>query len=126
MGRGLFSGVTGVLAKPIAETKKDGTFGLMKGVVKGVTGLFTKSVGGIFDGASQTFEGMKKTITVFDDRPNDRRIRTPRVFYSDIQYFKSYNSLDSQIMKELQTIRGGKYEKDTFLDTIEFKMRGNG
>ncbi len=58
---GFKDGLTGVITKPIQETKKGGAVGLLKGIGKGFTGLVIKPVSGIVDFASKTSEGLKNT-----------------------------------------------------------------
>jgi vacuolar protein sorting-associated protein 13A/C len=55
------SGVTGVVQKPIEESKKGGFIGFLKGTAKGVTGLVVKPVSGVLDFMSFTTEGIKNT-----------------------------------------------------------------
>lgn len=119
IGKGFFSGITGIVSQPIHEVKKSGATGIFIGVFKGLSGLITKPLGGVMDATSQTAEGLKKSVTNFDDRANERKMRAPRVFYSSLQYFKVYNPDDSSTMKILKTLEGGRYENDTFFDTIE-------
>ena len=59
LGSGVFGGVTGVITQPIQGVKKDGAKGLVTGIGKGAAGLVAKPVGGVFDLASNTFEGIK-------------------------------------------------------------------
>lgn len=39
--------------------------------MKGVGGLITKPIGGVFDAVSLTAEGTKRTLTMFDDKSNE-------------------------------------------------------
>ena len=71
IGKGVFSGVTGVFTKPFDEMKKSGAQGFFKGVFKGVGGLIIKPIGGVFDAVSLTADGVKKTVTIFDDKANE-------------------------------------------------------
>ena len=121
IGKGILSGVTGVISQPITEIKKSGATGIFKGMVKGFGGLIMKPVSGIFQATSQTAEGLKKTVTFFDDKANERKIRTPRVFYSTVQYFKAYNINDSNVMKALKSLANKKFENDTFVEAVLVK-----
>jgi len=58
--------------------------------MKGFAGLVVKPVVGVMDLTSKTAEGIKNTATIFDDKPNETRIRPPRVFYSEEHYYKNY------------------------------------
>ena len=69
-GKGVYSGITGVFTKPISEIKKSGASGFFKGIAKGIGGLITKPIGGVFDAVSITADGIKNTVTFFDDKAN--------------------------------------------------------
>ena len=99
IGKGIFSGVTGVFSQPFKEVKKSGAKGIFKGIFKGISGLITKPIGALFDATSQTAEGFKKTFTYFDDKANEKKQRIPRVFYSNMHYFKPYKEIDAKIMR---------------------------
>jgi vacuolar protein sorting-associated protein 13A/C len=58
---GFKEGITGLLLKPIENTKKEGAIGLLKGAGQGLAGLVIKPVSGIVDFASTTTEGLKNT-----------------------------------------------------------------
>lgn len=47
-------------------------------------GLLSKPFTGAFDSISLTAEGIKNESAVFDDKPNRKRIRKPRAFYSHL------------------------------------------
>ena len=57
---------------------------------KGIAGLVVKPVVGAIDLASKTAEGLKNTANYFDDKPNELRVRPPRVFYGKDSIFKEY------------------------------------
>lgn len=40
-----------------------------------------KPVAGILDAAAKTTEGIKNTVTYFDDKPNENRVRNIRPVY---------------------------------------------
>jgi len=80
--KGFSKGLTGVFLKPFEGAKKEGVKGLLKGTWQGLSGLVIKPVAGILDGAAKLAEGMKNTATYADDKPNEKRDRYPRVFYS--------------------------------------------
>jgi vacuolar protein sorting-associated protein 13A/C len=55
----------------------------LKGTFKGLAGLIVKPVVGVMDLTSKTAEGIKNTTNLFDDnKPNEKRYRPPRIFYS--------------------------------------------
>lgn len=121
LGRGLYSGVTGVISQPFKEVQRQGAKGIFTGIFKGIGGLITKPLGGIMDATSQTAEGLKKTITIFDDKANEMKHRIPRVFYGTVNYFQTYNELDAKIIKNLGSIANKQFENDTLLQTIRIK-----
>eukprot|EP01083_Nonionella_stella_P243770 849119_1 len=61
VGLGFFHGITGIVADPIRGARSSGGLGALKGVGTGLLGIITKPVSGVFDAASQTFEGIAKT-----------------------------------------------------------------
>lgn len=121
LGRGIYSGVTGVITQPFKEVQKQGAKGIFKGIFKGIGGLITKPIGGIMDATSQAAEGLKKTITIFDDKANEMKHRIPRVFYGTVYYFQAYNEMDAKIIRNLATIANKRFENDTLLQTIKIK-----
>lgn len=50
---GLEEGISGVFKQPIKESEKSGFSGLLLGSAKGLTGLFTKPLSGLFDATSK-------------------------------------------------------------------------
>lgn len=63
----LGSGVEGLARQPFEGAEKEGAAGFFKGVGKGLLGLATKPVIGVFDLASNVSEGIRNTTTVFDE-----------------------------------------------------------
>lgn len=53
--------------------------------MKGVTGLITKPISGTLDLLSKTADGIKNTpkALIEDEKPKEKRIRLPRVFYTN-------------------------------------------
>ena len=79
------------MSKPYEGAKKSGLSGFLKGSVHGIVGLLVKPIAGVFDATSKTAEGIKNTATHFDDKPNERRMRLPRVFYEKAGFIKMYS-----------------------------------
>lgn len=52
--KGFESGITGLVKQPVQGMKEDGFVGAIKGGLKGIAGLFTKSLTGIIDATSKT------------------------------------------------------------------------
>jgi len=76
-------------------------------VAQVMTGLVVKPVTGIIDFASKTSEGLKNTALYFEDKPNEMRIRHPRVFYTECFVLREYQPIDSKI---LSIVTKTKYE----------------
>ncbi len=79
---GIKEGITGLFIQPYEYARKEGALGFIKGTAKGLAGLIIKPITGVIDFASKTTEGIKNNLLMFDDRPQDKRIRYPRVFYT--------------------------------------------
>jgi len=47
-----------------------------------MTGIVIKPLTGTLDAASKLAEGVKNTVTHFEDKPNSERDRNPRPFYT--------------------------------------------
>lgn len=107
---------------PYEGSKKEGVKGFVKGAAKGVAGLLVKPVTGVLDASAKTAESITNTATIFDDKPNDQRIRVPRVFYERTRYFKKYKNLDSIVLMSLQTFAKGKYKNIDFLRCFQDKL----
>ena len=79
-GRGILSGISGLVTKPVEGLEQDGIAGLAKGAVKGVGGFFLKPVAGLFDFAKSTADGV---VSSTRDASNDSaHIRLPRMLYA--------------------------------------------
>lgn len=115
---GFGEGITGLVSKPYRGAKNDGINGLFKGTVTGISGLILKPFTGICDATSKTAEGLKNTTVHFDDKPNEERVRFPRVFYEAEKYIKKYDIVDAQVMQILQEVKKGKYSENTFVEAF--------
>ena len=78
MGKGLWSGVKGLVMQPIKGAKEDGALGFFKGVGRGVIGIVTKPLTGTFDMVSNTFLGVSRTAHIFGPDRRIKRVRNPR------------------------------------------------
>lgn len=59
VGRGLLSGVTGVFTKPVEGARKSGIGGFFSGLGKGGIGLVAKPIGGAVDIVTKTTAGLE-------------------------------------------------------------------
>lgn len=87
--------ITGLVRHPIEGYAANGFLGGLTGTLKGISGLLTKPVSGTFEGISKISEGIKNTALMFQDGPNSKRIRPPRIFYSELAFYKNYNIFES-------------------------------
>ena len=98
LGEGVFEGITGVFLKPFEGAQKEGVLGFFKGVGQGLTGIVVKPITGLIDVVSKTTEGLKNTANIFDEKPNESRERSIRVFYGPDRCFKNFFTLDGDIV----------------------------
>jgi hypothetical protein len=122
IGKGLFSGITGIVTQPIKEVKKSGAIGIFKGIFKGITGVVTKPLGGLLDATSQTTEGIKKTITKGDDKANEFKQRPPRVFYTDKNIIKVYDNEHAKRIKALVKV-DSNMENESLIDSVQLSLQ---
>lgn len=122
IGKGVWSGVTGIVTQPIKEVKRSGAIGIFKGIFKGITGVITKPLGGILDATSQTTEGIKKTITKNDDKANEFKQRPPRVFYTDKNVIKVYDNEHAKRIKALVKV-DPNMENESLIDSVQLSLQ---
>jgi vacuolar protein sorting-associated protein 13A/C len=122
IGKGVWSGVTGIVTQPIKEVKKSGAIGIFKGLFKGITGVVTKPLGGLLDATSQTTEGIKKTITKNDDKANEFKQRPPRVFYTDKNVIKVYDNEHAKRIKALVKV-DPNMENESLIDSVQLSLQ---
>lgn len=102
LARGFFSGVTGLVSKPIEGVKKQGFEGLIKGVGHGVVGLVAQPTTGIIDFTSGTLNQLQRTVNIGDEV---KRVRPTRAIHAD-GILRSYNSHEADgrsILKNLKS-----------------------
>ncbi|KAJ1967345.1 Vacuolar protein sorting-associated protein 13, partial [Dispira parvispora] len=113
------SGITGVVMQPLQGAEKDGVGGFFKGVGKGLVGVVTKPMVGVFDLASHVTEGIKNTTTVFNSVDLDR-VRLPRFVARD-GILHVYNQRDALGQYWLKQIDKGEYFYETYLAHLELR-----
>lgn len=124
--KGFKSGIKGVFINPKEGIEKEGYPGLLKGSIQGLTSLLIKPIGGVFDATAKTAEGLKNTVTFYDDKPNSERFRPPRVFYEEERFIKRYDKKDAKLMQRLQKIQKGVFANIRFLEgfeNVQFKTK---
>jgi len=103
LGSSVFSGVTGLVTKPIEGAKQQGGVGFVKGVGIGVAGIITKPVSGVVDLISKTTQGIESGVTGNAEcKQNNQRVRKPRAFYLALNIVKEYNQVDSEAYNYLR------------------------
>ena len=121
IGKGVWSGITGIITQPVKEVKKSGAIGIFKGIFKGITGIITKPLGGILDATSQTTEGIKKSITKNDEKANEYKQRPPRVFYKDKSIIKTYDNNHARRVKALVKV-APSLENESLVDSVDLTL----
>jgi vacuolar protein sorting-associated protein 13A/C len=110
---GIFDGASGIFTQPVKGAKKEGGFGFVKGIGKGLIGIPMKPVGGLFEGVTSVTAGISTTSSL-GGQPNTR-MRYPRRFGDDgaLVPFDMDQSLAYDI---LITADNGKYSNIEGLD----------
>lgn len=120
--KGVASGITGVVEKPVTGAKRDGLKGLMKGTYKGISGLVIKPISGALDLFSKTSEGIKNTAG--PKQKKVRRIRPARPFYGKLQLIKSYSQIHAEVKLILEKVYKGRPQQFTLLDAFLYNEIG--
>ncbi|KAM9860925.1 intermembrane lipid transfer protein VPS13C [Aulostomus maculatus] len=76
--KGVVSGVTGIVTKPVEGAKKEGTAGFFKGIGKGLVGVVARPTGSIVDMASSTFQGIQRAAESTEEVTKLRPVRLIR------------------------------------------------
>jgi vacuolar protein sorting-associated protein 13A/C len=113
----LASGIGGLARHPIQGAEKEGAFGFVKGVGKGVLGLATKPAIGAFDLASNMAEGVRNTTTVFDQEGLDR-VRLTRFIGQD-GIVRPYSQREALGQFWLKALDNGKYFNEEYIAHLE-------
>lgn len=64
-------------------------------------------------------------VTLFDEKPNELRLRGPRVFYGVDKIYKEIIIFHTEILNVLQVFKKGKYSHSSFYDAIAFQLTNN-
>jgi hypothetical protein len=75
LGSGFVSGMRGVFVQPIADARKDGAAGLIRGVLRGVVGAAIKPTVGLIDFGTRITQGVKNQVLGDGDRVTERARR---------------------------------------------------
>ncbi|KAF8078623.1 vacuolar protein sorting-associated protein 13, partial [Lyophyllum atratum] len=110
------SAMEGVLMKPIEGAESEGALGFFKGVGKGLVGVVTKPVIGVFDLASNVSEGIRNTTTVFDS-PERERVRLPRHVSAD-GVLRPYSAREALGQYWMRDLNNGAYRQESYIAHI--------
>ena len=113
------SGIGGLARHPLEGAEKEGAFGFVKGVGKGVLGLATKPAIGAFDLASNMAEGVRNTTTVFDSEGLDR-VRLTRFIGTD-GIVQPYSQREALGQFWLKTLEDGKFFNEDYIAHLELE-----
>ncbi|KAI9287283.1 vacuolar protein sorting-associated protein vps13 [Umbelopsis sp. AD052] len=109
------SGVAGLVKRPIEGVEKDGVGGFFTGVGKGLVGVVTKPMVGVFDLASNVTEGIRNTTagdTLID------RVRAPRHVGAD-GILTQYSTREAQGQLWQKMVEGGQYSNENYIAHCE-------
>lgn len=109
----LGSGVEGLARQPFEGAEKEGAAGFFKGVGKGLLGLATKPVIGVFDLASNVSEGIRNTTTVFDEAGLGK-VRIPRHVGRD-GIVRPFNQAEALGLFWLRQLNSDRLSKEDYL-----------
>jgi len=110
------SAMEGVVMKPIEGAESEGALGFLKGVGKGLVGVVTKPVVGVFDLASNVSEGIRNTTTVFDNPERDR-VRVPRIIPMD-GVLRSYSAREAMGQYWMKDLDNGAFRREAYVAHI--------
>ncbi|CCG84914.1 protein of unknown function [Taphrina deformans PYCC 5710] len=109
----LGSGVEGLARQPFEGAEREGAAGFFKGVGKGLLGLATKPVIGVFDLASNVSEGIRNTTTVFDEAGLSKVRITRHVGRDGI--VRPFNETEALGLFWLRQLNNSKLSKEDYL-----------
>jgi len=100
LAKGFFSGVTGLVSKPMEGAKREGFGGLMKGVGHGMIGLVAQPTTGIIDFTSGTLNQLQRTVNVAEEV---KRIRPARAIQVDgvLTSYNSHEAMGREMLRNL-------------------------
>jgi len=101
LARGFFTGVMGIVTKPLRGAKQEGFEGLMKGVGRGVVGVVADPATGVIDFASGSLNALQRAIDINTEA--DRQ-RPTRHFQNDgiLRPYNRHEANGKAILQDLQ------------------------
>jgi vacuolar protein sorting-associated protein 13A/C len=107
-GRSVVLGVTGLVTQPISGASEGG-MGVVKGMMKGLTGVIVKPAVGAVDFITYTNEGLKNTT-----REVRKRVRYPRVVGPD-KVIRVYNAVQAKGQFLLWNANDGQHRNEYYV-----------
>ena len=102
----LASGFTGVVKKPIEQTKKHGATGFFKGLGSGLLGVVLCPVNSVLTVGNEVTSGISNSEFI-SNKKSLRRFRKPRTLYKYIP-ISPYNEIEEEEMKQKTRKEEGK------------------
>ncbi|KAI9322742.1 hypothetical protein BX666DRAFT_2109183 [Dichotomocladium elegans] len=112
-GTSVASGFAGLYKRPMEGIESGGAIGFAEGIGKGLVGVVTKPLVGIFDFASNVTAGVRETTSMFDLSDIGRE-RLPRYTRPDgiVRPFTQREALGQMWLKDMAD---GKYFNETYI-----------
>ena len=100
-----WSGIKGVVEKPKEGFTREGTVGLMKGVLSGAAGLFVKPIAGTMDMITKTSQGIENSQKNQADLLMEERLRSPRAFYGIDKIIREFDIVHANMLQIMPRLR---------------------
>ncbi|XP_019641996.1 PREDICTED: vacuolar protein sorting-associated protein 13A-like [Branchiostoma belcheri] len=110
---GIVMGISGVVLQPVKGAQQEGVEGFFKGIGKGLLGLFSRPVAGVFDMVSMSFDAVRRSAEV--GHIVVHRQRVPRFINPEtgLTPYSAYQAVGNTL---LLNIERGKYaETDMYV-----------
>ncbi|XP_035665485.1 vacuolar protein sorting-associated protein 13A-like isoform X5 [Branchiostoma floridae] len=110
---GIVMGISGVVLQPVKGAQQEGVEGFFKGIGKGLLGLFSRPVAGVFDMVSMSFDAVRRSAEVGNIVVHRQRV--PRFINPEtgLTPYSAYQAVGNTL---LLNIERGKYaETDMYV-----------
>lgn len=123
LARGFFSGITGIITKPIQGARQTGVEGFVKGIGKGAVGVIAQPATGVIDFASGSLGALKKAV---DIQAETKKLRPTRVFHPDnvLRPYNRYEASGAELLK--QADKGAYAKTDHYIAHGMLRHENNG
>eukprot|EP01129_Flabellula_baltica_P011002 TRINITY_DN4728_c0_g1_i1.p1 TRINITY_DN4728_c0_g1~~TRINITY_DN4728_c0_g1_i1.p1 ORF type:complete len:2900 (-),score=526.70 TRINITY_DN4728_c0_g1_i1:35-8038(-) len=115
LGKGLFSGITGIIREPIRGGQKEGVGGALLGAARGVSGIVVRPAMGAIDLVGRIAEGVKNNAIDV----GKERARKPRYFDQN-NLLTIYDEYLAHGQELLYIIDKGRFKDDTYVLHVPF------